>query len=249
MIDGSGRELERRESGEDPYVLGVNSCPSGWLICCYEEPARRLSFCVMPKFADILQYYDRAERIAVGVPIGLPEGSRERCCDVEARRRLGFPLAAAVFRVPVRPAAYAESYAAALALSRERCGKEIFKATWAFCPKIVEVDRIMRPEMQERVFEAHREVCFWGIKRSPMRHKKKTPDGYEERRGLLSDALCCELAKRDRCHCQELGVEPSKLLDTAAAVLTAHRAFLGESERFPHESEIDAHGLRMEMVY
>jgi predicted RNase H-like nuclease len=240
MIDWNGRVLERREPGEDPYVLGVNS---------YEEPARRLSFCVKPTFADILRYYDRAERIAVGVPIGLPEGRDERRCDVEARQKLG-PRAAAVFRVPVRPAAYAESFAAALFVSRERCRKGIFNATWAFCPRIVEVDRVMRPEVQERVFEAHREVCFWGLNgKRAMRHNKTTPEGYEERRELLSVTLCRELAKREVCNSRVLGVDPDRLLDTAAAALTAYRAFQGKSENLPREPEMDGKGLRMEMVY
>jgi predicted RNase H-like nuclease len=250
MIDGSGREVERYEPGEAPYVLGMNAYPEGWLICRYEEPERRLSFYTMPRFADSLESHSRAGRIAVGVPIGLAEDGRDRRCDAEARLLLGQPRACSVFLAPARRVAHVESYNDACALSRKLCGKSIPLQAWSFRPKIAEVDYSMSPEKQQRVFEAHREVCFWGLNgKCAMRHNKATPEGYEERRKLLSAALCRELAKREMCNSRVLGVDPHSLLDTAAAALTAYRAFLGQSERLPREPEIDEKGLRMEMVY
>jgi predicted RNase H-like nuclease len=82
-----------------------------------------------------------------------------------------------------------------------------------------------------------------------MRHNKATPEGYGERRELLSVALGRELPKRELSNSRVLHVTPDRLLDTAVAALTAHRAFLGKSERLPLEQELDGNGLRMEMVY
>src|SRR4030095_8671378 len=48
-------------------------------------------------------------------------------------------------------------------------------------PKIRQVDRLMTPALQQRVYEAHPELAFLTLTGHPMRHNKKTPAGHEER--------------------------------------------------------------------
>jgi predicted RNase H-like nuclease len=75
------------------YVLGVDGCRSGWLICQYEFTAHQLSFDVKRTFPDLLQDAADAQRIGIDIPIGLTEDGSARRCDTEARRMLGTPRA------------------------------------------------------------------------------------------------------------------------------------------------------------
>src|SRR4030095_12244879 len=53
-------------------------------------------------------------------------------------------------------------------------------------PKIREVDRLMTPALQQRVYEAHPELAFRSLTGHPMRHNKKTTAGQRERLGALT---------------------------------------------------------------
>ena len=107
----------------------------------------------------------------------------------------------------------------------------------------------MNPEVQRRVFEVHPEICFWAVGRYAMRHRKKTAEGYEERRRLLANILPCPLPERSDVRGLGLGVEPDDLLDSSVAAFTAYKAVADQAEKLPCEPEIDASGLRMEMIY
>jgi uncharacterized protein DUF429 len=52
--------------------------------------------------------------------------------------------------------------------------------------KIREVDELMEPNLQDRVFEAHPELALMGLAGRPMRHKKKTHAGWREREALVA---------------------------------------------------------------
>ena len=75
------------------YVMGVDGCRSGWLICRYEFAAHKLSFDVKRTFGDVLRDGANAQCIGVDIPIGLNEDGQARRCDIEARRMLGAPRA------------------------------------------------------------------------------------------------------------------------------------------------------------
>jgi predicted RNase H-like nuclease len=85
--------------------------------------------------------------------------------------------------------------------------------------------------------------------RRPLQYSKKTPEGYDERREILSAALPCAVPTRDQVRQFGLAAHPDDLLDAAIAAVTAHRICRGTAERLPREPEFDARGLRMEMVY
>jgi predicted RNase H-like nuclease len=233
------------------YVLGIDGCRSGWLICRYEIPTQSVLFNVFPDFAGILGCHHDAKYVAVDIPIGLRNDGRARRCDVEARRFLAGPRSSSVFPAPSRCLLGEVSYAAACGRSRELFGQGISKQAHAIYSKIAELDRLVTPELQERVLEIHPEICFWGMAGRAMGHSKKPPDGYEERRRLLEGALGHRFPDRALWHSAGVrtGAEPDDLLDAAAAAVTAYRATLGKAERLPRQPEVDEAGLRMEINY
>jgi hypothetical protein len=47
----------------------------------------------------------------------------------------------------------------------------------------------MMPELQQRIFEVHPEVCFWKLAGRPLANSKRKAAGFEERWTLLSAAF------------------------------------------------------------
>jgi predicted RNase H-like nuclease len=67
-------------------------------------------------------------------------------------------------------------------------GKGISRQTYHIMKKIKEVDDFLNhhPEAKKTVRETHPEICFWALAgHRPMQHKKKSPEGKDERLALL----------------------------------------------------------------
>jgi predicted RNase H-like nuclease len=81
-------------------------------------------------------------------------------------------------------------------------------------------------------------------------HYKNTPEGFEERRSILSDALKgVDLPRRIEAARMLKGVRADDVLDSAIGAWTAYRHANGLSESIPDVPEYDSRELRMEMVY
>ena len=162
--------------------LGVDGCKGGWL-------AVKLSLFgdwevnLFRSFSQLWEKHAAAALILVDIPIGLRAGTstkgsrerQERRCDKEARKLIG-PRRSAVFRVPCRPAVYAESYDQAIAKNEKLTGTRIFKATWNIVGKIREVDEFLssNPEARNSIREIHPELCFWSLNRCrPLHYPKR----------------------------------------------------------------------------
>jgi predicted RNase H-like nuclease len=233
----------------EDYVIGVDGCRSGWLVCRYQPSVGEITFSVHPTFAAILEREAQARVIAIDIPIGLTEDGQSRRCDLEARKMLTGPRASSVFPAPARSLLREENYAAACMRSRELRGKAVSRQAFAIFRKIAEVDEMLNSAVQERVLEVHPEVCFRHIARRPLEHGKKTREGYDERRNVLKMAVPCAIPARDEVRHLGLGAQPDDLLDAAIAAVAADRVRRGAADRLPREPEFDARGLRMEMVY
>jgi predicted RNase H-like nuclease len=234
------------------YVLGVDGCRSGWIACHYDVSVRQASFRVFESFKELLSFNESAKLIAVDIPIGLWDDGRHRRCDVEARRFLAPHRSSSVFPAPSRSLLGARTHTDACEESERRFGKRVTLQSYAIYPKIAEVDHLMSPRLQQRVFEVHPELCFWSFKRQPMLCPKKSREGYEERR-LLLNACGFELPEspnwRQVAQGELVGVARDDILDAAVAAQTACRAHCGMAEKLPRDPVIDAKGLRMEMIY
>lgn len=229
------------------WTAGVDGCPAGWCVVYLapqtQEPVIRLC----PDFDAVLTLRPRPNLIAIDIPIGLLDerqvGGRE--CDRLARRRLP-GRASSVFSPPVR------GLLGAIRYSQVR-GHGLSIQAFGIMAKIREVDRLMSPELQERVYEAHPELAFRSLAGAPMRHNKKTPAGREERLRALERltsfrtvrALLDTLATRYRR--SQVGLDDC--LDACILAWLAGRIGAGAAQRLPAQPPLDAKGLRMEIWY
>ena len=228
-------------------VIGVDGCPGGWLAVAYDVEARTLTPAVHRSFVELLAAYPDAERIGVDIPIGLVEGGPRRA-DLEARKVLG-PRRNSVFPAPDPRIVTAPTYEEANSRARSITGRGVSRQAFAIFPKIVDVDRTLSPALQGRVFEVHPEVCFWALGGRPMAHPKRTVEGFEERRALLGGVLGVELPDRRTAGVMAKPAKADDVLDAIVAAWTARRDALGRSRRLPEEPQVDARGLRLEMVF
>jgi predicted RNase H-like nuclease len=185
---------------------------------------------------------------AIDIPIGLPSRERLRTVDGVARKRLG-ARASSVFPSPPRATLpFASiSYESACDAAAAECGKRLSKQSFAILPKIKAVDTVLResPELVERVFEIHPELCFYAWNgRRPMRHPKQSGFGFTERIELVRTVFG-NAAEEIRERISRAAANDDDILDAFAALWTAQRIHAGTAERLPEKLERDEHGLPM----
>ncbi len=244
-------------------VVGANIFRGGWFAVRidddFERPADGEFY---PDAFSLMDAWGSAARILFGTPIGLPDAEQPiRLVDQAARHRLKPLRHSSVFPVPSRAAieafrsGEAESYRALSDLNHRELGKRLSRQSAALVPMIAELDQLMLDNAvaREKIREAHRELCFWGLNgRRPMEHAKARPEGIAERLRVLSEylpwapAFCSDVSRESR---RPIPVEV--VVDSLATALTAvssHPSLSG-LQSLPTEPQRDARGLRMEMVY
>jgi predicted RNase H-like nuclease len=153
------------------WVAGVDGCPGGWLVALLQVRSGSCALELCETFAEVLSLSEIPAVIAVDMPIGLPEQAERggRACDVEARRRLG-DRQSSVFSVPARAAVMEFDYtlACAAAFARSDPPRKVSKQCFHLFPKIREIDALMTPALQGRVFEWHPELAFWAMNGGPL---------------------------------------------------------------------------------
>jgi predicted RNase H-like nuclease len=233
---------------EKAIVAGVDGCPGGWIAALWDG-AGELTAHLCSSFAKVVALPARI--IAVDMPIGLPERSG-RPPEREVRARLG-GRQSSVFAVPAATAVYCVDYrdACMVNLRHSDPPRQVSKQCFHLFPKMREIDALMTPAGQSRIFESHPELAFWvmnGETPLPLPKKVKsqpyTP-GLDLRRRLLCEhgvpvnGLAHEYRRRD--------VGPDDLLDACACTFVAWRIRNGRSIRFPADPPRNAKGLRMEI--
>lgn len=235
-----------------PWVAGVDGCRAGWIVVLIDIQAQRfyrqhLRLCA--RFDEVLHLSPTPIAIAVDMPIGLlaesQAGGRE--CDRQARRLLG-RRASSVFSPPSRPMLHATHYdqVRAHGLSRQAFG---------ILPKIREVDRLMTPELQHIVYEAHPELAFRTLTGMPMQHNKKTHAGREERLLALARAPRPQFYRLRHALARALQtftrtqVAPDDIFDAYVLAWIAYRIVTMQASRIPTVPPFDTQGLRMEIWY
>jgi predicted RNase H-like nuclease len=199
----------------------------------------------VPDLGDLIGQIDAGAlaAVAVDIPIGLASDGPRRA-DVEARRRLG-PRRSSVFPAPVRSVLAASTYAEACALSRSACGKAISKQLFNILPKIREVDALVTPLRQRRLFEMSPELSLAVIAGAPMAHPKTTPAGRAERVQALGGVFGHEQIAHHVRH-TPAGAGVDDVLDAFAGAWTARRYVAATHLQLG--GDVDERGLRMEVV-
>ena len=98
-----------------------------------------------------------------------------------------------MFPVPSRSAIYQAEYRAACDVNEAKFGRRLTRQCWHICGKIREADQLLqtlRP-LRERLFESHPEIVFSRLSEGTVQHRKKTPEGIQQRLGVLEARLDC----------------------------------------------------------
>lgn len=176
-----------------------------------------------PTFAAMISALPDVSVWAIDIPIGF--GPRD--ADAAARAFIGGKLASSVFPVPSREVFDAASYADALALGTV-AGKGVTKQTWALRTKILEVAAAVHEH--DNVYETHPEVCFRAMAGAPVRSRKWTWAGLQERKRLLENEGVIVPADIGAAGAS---AAPDDVLDAAAAAWTARRIAGGAARCLP----------------
>jgi len=182
---------------------------------------------------------------AIDIPIGLSE-SGSRACDVQARAMLK-PRGSCVFPAPLRAAVKSPTRAHADAISRSIQGKGVPAQAFGIYPRIDQVDELLtaNPRLQSRVFEIHPELCFATWNRSPLHAPKKSSEGREMRKALVSAHFGASAFDQCRSQCPRNKVADDDILDAFAALWTAQRIHTGTAKRIPENLEKGDFGMAM----
>jgi predicted RNase H-like nuclease len=112
--------------------------------------------------------------------------------------------------------------------------------------RFAEVAEQMGPYRQRTIFEVHPELSFYQLNGDqPLEHKKRSAEGWEERRTLLKARIPGVERILDA---RVPGVRKAHLLAATACLWTARRILGRAMSRLPLDPEWDSQGLRMEMV-
>ena len=252
----TGEELRRLctepHEVEPILAIGVDGCSAGWFFV--EIKPVGTFRCGVVQALHQLVPVERA-RIFVDIPIGLPDGRRERKCDQEARRVLGEPRRRSVFRAPARAVLDADDYGDANRLSLTETGTGLTKQAFGILGKCREVDRLLRddPAIRPVIREIHPEICFWAFGGGkPMKHYKKDDAGYRERLDVLKTIRpsASHEIETTLSEFKPYGKDVARddAVDAMVAALTA-TAKAAALRTLPVNPPRDAFGLPMEMVY
>lgn len=244
-------------------VVGANIFKGGWFAVRIDNDVERPADAEhYPDAASLINAWGDASHILFGIPIGLPDAEQPtRRVDHGARQMLKPLRHSSVFPVPSRAAieafrsGEAKSYQVLSDLNHRELGKKLSWQSAALVPMIAELDQLLldNAAAREKIREAHRELCFWGLNgRRPMGHAKTRPEGIAERMTVLGDYLpWAQAFCADPRHGSRRRIPVTVAVDSLATALTAvstHPA-LSSLESLPKEPQRDARGLRMEMVY
>ena len=231
------------------WVAGLDGCRGAWAgaLIDLDDPGR-WRCALFPRIADLLDGEEAPGTVGIDVPIGLPDrvSGGGRSADRAARAFLGTGRAS-VFPVPPRAAVYAESYAAAKALSRAHSDPPFAPSIqcWNILRYVREADALLRarPDLRDRLHEVHPEVAFFRLNgERRLSAGKKGParaTGLAERRALLAAAGLPEAMIAAR----PPGVAADDHLDALAALLVARDIAGGRAEPLPQTVERDSYDL------
>ena len=157
-----------------------------------------------------------------------------------------------MFSTPVREVFALHDYPTANHRHKELTGKGFSKQAFAIFPPIRQLDQflIANAAACKRVFEVHPEVCFWAANgKVPLQHPKKSDEGIEQRRGILSDALEFNPFSSLRLQFLDRDVADDDIVDALIALWTAERISRGTANTFPETPESDRYGLLAAIWY
>jgi predicted RNase H-like nuclease len=240
-------------------AIGLDGAPKGWAVAILRgdsidrRETWKAELLLLGAIAEVEELAGEGEGvvIAIDIPIGLPEESGFRACDLEARKRLK-SRRSSVFAPPGRDllelATYGEVQAAvAKAKAENPEAKGLSQQGWGLARKIREVDAWMREEEEPRqdAFECHPELTFQTLGGGVPLAPKTTAAGALRRLSIIEGAFLD--ARVELLEFDASGADLSDALDAYAALATALR-FRREESKTLGDGTRDRWGLPMRMV-
>lgn len=96
--------------------------------------------------------------------------------------------------------------------------------------------------------ESHPELCFKRLNGKAVMTKKKTAEGFEERRRILEKYLEKGMMESIQDRTKELCCMPDDIMDAVCLAVTAALKAHGMCETIPEKPDEDSRGLEMQMV-
>lgn len=237
--------------------FGIDGCKGGWIVAEMNENAQ-VSFL----FFETIEVFwnnvrDRAKRVYIDIPIGLPSFPDLRAADFEARKVLK-ARKSSIFNVPYREVLdfgkrnglEYRCYSQANEYSKKMFQVGIPKQTWAIMPKIAEVDNLLKSDGAAAIAfsEIHPEILFWSLNNLvEMKYKKSTSYGFLERVKHISKVLPKTYENLEEAYNNHSNnVQPDDLVDALVACLFAR---VGATRSFPALETYDSVGLRMQILH
>jgi predicted RNase H-like nuclease len=250
-------------------IAAVDGCRAGWLVAraAAWPPSPVCTLQVCETFQDVLVVTADCAAVVVDIPIGLfgetspcerdsgsagapaeqrtwgKAGPRE--CDRLARQRLGAAASRAFNPLP-RPLLCCTNYTECNRLHRERYGRGISRQSFAIRAKLLDVDRLMTPALQERVREFHPELVWQRLNGGQPLPSKRRNEGLGRRIGLLRAAIP---NLETLIQHPPPGAKPDDVLDALVGLELACRIAQNRAERLPECPCRDTRGLRMEIWF
>lgn len=229
-------------------LAGVDGCREGWVVALAQSwpLAEPVALEFRETFAEVLELTAAIPSVAVDMPIGLPDGSAVRACDVEARLALG-PQRSSIFLAPPRETLDSRTPQEFQALHRRLRSVGAGLPVWGIVPKMREVNEAMErdPALEQRVFEFHPELTWRRLAEGGQAiPSKKSAQGVLARIGLLNRGCGAGWIPR------RIPSEPAldDVLDAISGLASA--AAEPSQYRFPSSrGKRNRHGLRMEIRY
>ncbi len=226
-------------------VVGVDGCRAGWIGVSWGAQV------VHQLFGNITEIIATdALVIAIDMAIALAENG-SRGAEVEGRKVLG-ARKSSLFSMPTRAALVATDYREACTINTQHTNppRQISKQCFHLFSKMREIEAVMAPALQSRLYEAHPELAFWAMNDcSPLAHPKKMKGrpfepGLSQRRALLHKAGF-PLDQLPPANYRKSDVGEDDLLDACACAVAARRIAEGRAIHFPDMEERNARGLIM----
>jgi len=230
--------------------IGIDGCKIGWFFVILDDK-QNWEIGVVKEIGALLPRIIASEMTLIDIPLGLREDIKtERLCDLSARKVLG-ARRSSVFPTPSRAAIYCSSYEEASQINYINTGRRLSQQSWAITGKIKEVDIFVRDNLQLKHFrEIHPEVCFWGLNsKQEMNFSKKKQEGFEERRIILEKHFkpTMDIIGESLSRYYRKEVAKDDILDALVGAITAKEVH--QLYSLPASPELDAKGIKMEMVY
>jgi predicted RNase H-like nuclease len=208
-------------------IAGIDGCKSGWIVATARDV-----------FVVEQLHLEAFALVGIDMPIGLLDGP-PRACDVAARKFLE-RAGSSVFPAPPRAALAHADYRSALDAARAATGRGISKQTFNIMPKVAELDRLVDSANHHSIVEVHPECSFKTLNGDESLPSKKSSEGKNIRRQLLSDHFAIPSTAPQ-------GASIDDMLDAYAVLWSAMRFQRGEHRVFG-DGQRDARGIEMRIV-